>query len=57
MMDSSDLQKTYDYNRVRTSKESDTQWVVNVITDMCYDGKGGITSEECVKLLASLEKK
>jgi len=56
-MDNSDLQKTYDYNRVRTSKESDTQWVVNVITDMCYEGKSGMTSEECVKLLASLEKK
>jgi len=56
-MDSSDLQKTYDYNRVKTSKESGTQWVVNVITDMFYAGKSGMTSEECVRLLESLEKK
>lgn len=52
-MDANDFQKGIDYAKVRVNKDSDLQWVRNIIAQLWIDEKK-ITSEEYTCFLKSL---
>lgn len=52
-----DIEKQYNYARVKVSRTNDVQWVRNVITDMLFTESNPLTGDEFEALLTSLEKR